>query len=95
MFSVACLVVSEAVLQPQKGQPATNVFNRRVINKLDFGCKTYTAFLNSEIRQSVLASASGQEWGGLPGRSTIHPMVLLDEIQTRARKQNVRLHILG
>ena len=76
---------SDIALIPKPGKDFSLLINRRGINKIDSGLKTFSHFL--QLRTSAKASSNSHgERGVFKHKSTAQPLLLLEVMMQRAHK---------
>ena len=76
---------SDIALIPKPGKDFTLLINRRGINKIDSGLKTFSIFLQSRTSEKAAQNSHG-EWGVFKHKSTAQPLLIIEVMMQRARK---------
>ena len=71
---------------PKQGKDPRHVENRRGVSTPVSAARGYLACLQTRFKEAVSDVWGDCEFGGLPGRSTTHAMLMLDEFIHRARR---------
>ena len=86
--------VSDVVMIPKPGKDPSILPNRRGINKIDSGLKSFSSYVQHESTPFVQRDSAG-EWGGLKHKSIKQPLLVVDIMLDRTRRTKTNLAIFA
>ena len=82
--------LSDITLLPKPGKDPSSLTNRRAINKIDSGLKTYSTYLQRCTAPLIQKESEG-EWGGLQHKGIRQPLLIVETMIHRAKRVKIDL----